>query len=610
MALDSKRISLGLTEQQRRIVEAPIQARQLVLGGAGTGKTHVVVERIAHLIAAFDLAPASELLVLSFTRAVVRELTERVALGEGELRLIRPVTFDSFATRLLHGLGNGEAPLLWREAGYEGRIAAATSALRDGEDAAAVVASYQHVFVDEIQDLVGGRADMVLEILRHVDGFTALGDPAQAIYEYRVRGKAGATTSERFMSDLRSTYGDLSLVLLEEDFRTKHAHGELLVRVGEALRDPRQDDDAARDPLVEILGSLDHVGSFEDLPVALRGTRERTAVLCRTNAECLQVSELLFKQGVDHRFQYEATERVLPPWVAQLFSGVERRRWSSERLEKLIETRRAEGVHLPETDAVVRFLTDAVGDDCVELDVFRERAQRQALPGQLYGFEDVPIVVSTVHRAKGLEFDRVFFGAPPIGIPDDAPEELRVLYVALSRSRDDLWSFKPPSASLWHKPERLDDRWVKWPWNEPWKTLGWEVRPSDLDTVRPPGCGFAKTDAADLQRRLVQDLPRGKPVELELVHVRKSEEPIPFYAVVAEGQLVAETNEQFGEMLRRRLSRGREVRFPMLLSDVFVCGIQTAVGLSGEGEAAGLGVSGLWLRPRIAGLARVDWAAE
>jgi superfamily I DNA/RNA helicase len=602
---------MGLTDEQRAVVEAPIDSHQLVLGGAGTGKTHVLIERIGHLIEGEDVAPGSEMLVLSFTRAVVRELRGRVRMTEGQVRLVRPVTFDSFATRLLRELPDAEVPRLWREADYDGRIAAATSAIALGEEAQAILASYRHVFVDEIQDLVGVRADMVLEVLRHVGGFTVLGDPAQAIYEYQVRDKSASTTSDQFLQALRSEHPDITLVVLEDDFRSSHDYGELLAEVGSMLRDPRRDPNAASEPLIEILASLDHINSFGDLAVALRGTRDRTAVLCRTNAECLRISRLLFEHDVDHRLQQEATERVLPAWLAVLFRGVDRKKWSPRRLETLLETRRAEGVALPESEAVVRFLTDAVGDDSVDLDDFRERALRGVLPDYVHDVEDVPIVVSTVHRAKGLEFDRVFFGEPRNGVPADEIEELRVLYVALSRSRDDLWSFTAPNVALWHKPERLDDRWVKWPWNQPWKTLGWEVRPADVDAMRPPGGGVAKADVAAVQSRLAETLRRGTAVELRLVHVRKSEEPIPFYAVLLDDEIVGETNEHFGGMLRRRLRRGRDsdVRFPRQLANTFVSGVQTVVGSSGEGEAEGLGVSGMWLMPRIAGLSYIDWYA-
>jgi AAA domain/UvrD-like helicase C-terminal domain len=607
--LHSRLVPAGLTSLQLDVVQAPVDSRQLVLGGAGTGKTHVLVERIRHLIESDDVAPGSDLLVLSFTRAVVRDLRARLRLGEGLVRLVRPLTFDSFATKLLGEMPPGEAAPGWRDAGYDGRIAAATAAIRGSRHVPEALASCRHVFVDEIQDLVGVRADMVLEILPRVEGFTVLGDPAQAIYDYQLQGDPGATTSAEFLEGIVAAYKGLRTVVFDDDFRAAHPLGAAIAEIGATLRDPRRDTAGVHDALVDVLGALDHVGSFEDLPVALRGTHEPTAVLCRTNAESLRISQLLFEAGIDHRLQHEATERVLPAWLAGLFRGVDRKRWSERGLESLIAQRREENVRLPETTVVVRLLTDAVGDDTVDLDVLRERLRRGAVPDHIHEVDDVPIVISTIHRAKGLEFDRVFFGAPWNGIPEDDLEELRVLYVALSRSREDLWSFKAPKVANWHMYSRGgDERWVKAPWNERWKTLGWEIKPVDVDAMRPAGCGFAGADVAELQTKLTEQFRRGAEVELHLVHVRESEEPIPFYTVTVDGEIAGQTNEAFAEALRRRLGRARP-SFPPAMSTIFLTGVETVVGSATEGEAGGLGLSGLWLRPRIAGLATVDWHA-
>ena len=153
------------------------------------------------LIDGEDVAPGSEILVLSFTRAVVRELrvadaTERGTGAPGQTgRRSTPSR-----PGCLRELPESEVPPIWRDAGYDGRIAIATSAIAAGGEAATRSSrSYRHVFVDEIQDLVGVRADLVHEILRHVEGFTVLGDPAQAIYEYQVRDEPTATTSEQFL---------------------------------------------------------------------------------------------------------------------------------------------------------------------------------------------------------------------------------------------------------------------------------------------------------------------------------------------------------------------------------------------------------------------------
>src|SRR5436309_949402 len=82
MATDSS-VAEALTQDQLTATQALVDSKLLVLAGAGTGKTHVLVERIRHLVDSGDLAPGRELLVLSFTRAVVAELKRRLALSTG-----------------------------------------------------------------------------------------------------------------------------------------------------------------------------------------------------------------------------------------------------------------------------------------------------------------------------------------------------------------------------------------------------------------------------------------------------------------------------------------------------------------------------------------------
>src|SRR4051794_14523028 len=91
----------ALSTEQRSIVDAPLDARQLVLAGAGSGKTHVLVARLAELLENPAVQPGNEILVLSFTRAVVQELKRRLAQASDRSRLVKPMTFDSFSTRLL-----------------------------------------------------------------------------------------------------------------------------------------------------------------------------------------------------------------------------------------------------------------------------------------------------------------------------------------------------------------------------------------------------------------------------------------------------------------------------------------------------------------------------
>ena len=58
---------LNLNDEQLAIVEAAVDARLLVIAGAGQGKTEVVASRIDYLVKSDDLSASREILVLSFS---------------------------------------------------------------------------------------------------------------------------------------------------------------------------------------------------------------------------------------------------------------------------------------------------------------------------------------------------------------------------------------------------------------------------------------------------------------------------------------------------------------------------------------------------------------
>jgi DNA helicase-2/ATP-dependent DNA helicase PcrA len=64
------------TDEQMAIITAPL-GPQLVVAGAGSGKTMVIAARVVHAVACFDVAP-SAVLGLTFTNKAAGELAERV----------------------------------------------------------------------------------------------------------------------------------------------------------------------------------------------------------------------------------------------------------------------------------------------------------------------------------------------------------------------------------------------------------------------------------------------------------------------------------------------------------------------------------------------------
>ena len=180
-----------LNDDQLLVVEASVEDRLLVIAGAGQGKTEVVVSRIDTLVKEADLVPSEELLVLSFSRAAVSAVRTRLDLRDVAASNVR--TFDSFASLLL--LDAEIQP----EGSFDARIRRATRLLKESGKVPAPVESLRHVVIDEVQDLVGDRADFVLAILEKLDsdaGITALGDPLQGVYEFQLGDSYSQTTAE------------------------------------------------------------------------------------------------------------------------------------------------------------------------------------------------------------------------------------------------------------------------------------------------------------------------------------------------------------------------------------------------------------------------------
>lgn len=93
-----------LNEGQRAAVVAP-DGVQLVIAGAGTGKTKTLVHRVSWLLDQRRASPR-EIVLLTFTRRAAREMLDRAAnLVGNEAFAVRGGTFHSFAVQALRAYG-------------------------------------------------------------------------------------------------------------------------------------------------------------------------------------------------------------------------------------------------------------------------------------------------------------------------------------------------------------------------------------------------------------------------------------------------------------------------------------------------------------------------
>ena len=106
--MDVSHILDSLNEQQRNAVASPAN-NLLVLAGAGSGKTRVLVHRIAWLIEAEDISPFS-ILAVTFTNKAAREM-------RGRIEELRQQPTGGMWVGTFHGLAHRLLRSHWKEAG-------------------------------------------------------------------------------------------------------------------------------------------------------------------------------------------------------------------------------------------------------------------------------------------------------------------------------------------------------------------------------------------------------------------------------------------------------------------------------------------------------------
>ncbi|MEU0105870.1 UvrD-helicase domain-containing protein [Streptomyces sp. NPDC006251] len=615
-----------LTDEQRAVVELPWDTRLLVTAGAGSGKTHTVVRRLDALVGHEDpeeALDAGEILVLSFSRAAVRELRDRIARHGERARRVRVQTFDSWAYQLLDSAYPDEE---WGARSFDERIRAAADAITKGAMEAGEFGAPSHVVIDEAQDLVGDRRDLVETLLDRFQrscGFTVVGDSAQGIYGFQIEDpteRAGET--DRFFAWLRTSYDDLVELELTENFRAKSPEARTALALGARLRDvaasPDGPEAAASALHAELRDRLLDVPSLGDLAdeftlQTLKAYPDTCAILTRDNRQALAVSELLHEHGVEHALKRSLQDRPVPYWVAELLRRTESSTLTEARLVELLsEIPLPVGVDPQRCWRSLRAATRRTGRGLVDVAAVGRLVAEGRFPDELGDPETARLIVSTVHRAKGLEYDRVLLLSPP-SIAElrkthedlDVPAEARALYVAMTRAREDLYHVTGPDTSRIRR-HRPTGRWFLGGWKKH-ERYGIQVVPGDVHREQPPGSHDADMSAVETQAYLLEQVRPGDAVMFRRRHALPvGPDQSPPYDLFHRDRLIGEASER----LRRDLfavetiSRSWDVTWPAEIVGLRVDTLETVAGSTAAGANAGVGSHGVWIAPRITGIGR------
>ena len=309
------------------------------------------------------------------------------------------------------------------------------------ESLPAAKAKLQHIrylFVDEIQDLCGARARMVLKLASIVKASggatTFLGDPAQAIYDFDELEQKDLSSIE-FLQQLNGgNYTDAAPAQRIELLNYRRFDTpEMVSLVGRARAAMGKDGltpDGGR--IDQLLNEVDRT-RLAALP-ALPGIPGRRAILTRTNLEAYQIWKRCTDLGLHAELWRGANGAYWPGWLARLFLGFRQemmdvtfaiKRWNSHVAPYVTKT----------AEEAIQFLRDegACDGDVIDLRVLNHLISSGS-PNARTITGSSNLVVSTIHRSKGLEFDEVLLYQPWDNAAGNAGE-VRILYVAATRAR-------------------------------------------------------------------------------------------------------------------------------------------------------------------------------
>ncbi len=432
----------GKDPAQEAVIHAEADARIAVAAGPGTGKTWVACRRVSRLIA--DGVPASRIWMISFTRTAVVEIRQRIAAAledPGDAASVRIATLDSHAWSLQSGFATDAA----LTGSFDEGISRTVATLKSDPDAADYLGRLRHLVIDEGQDIVGVRQDLILAMVDAVDdrcGVTAFMDDAQAIYDFTEEARGKAMTGPTLGARMRDRgFQELALSRVHRTDCPKLRAIFTAVRsdvLDTAMRPERR----AERVLAEVV-RLAHGDAGEAKDFDIGAARSDALVLFRRRAEVLERSS--WAGEIPHRLRMSGLPQRIRPWLAALFWDWTAPLIGRSDFEALWHVRivGAAAIGAPQLDQAWSHVIEVAGQsaDTVELGRLRERLGRSAPPllfcSPEYG--DAGPVLGTIHASKGREADEVHLFLPPVDPDEDAPDqETRVAFVGATRARSKL----------------------------------------------------------------------------------------------------------------------------------------------------------------------------
>ncbi len=428
-----------LSERQRAIINDDESKHIVVVAGPGSGKTRVLVHKLAAMLTLEDVKH-EQLLMVTFSRAAATEFKMRLKdLIGNAANFVEIKTFHSYCFDLMGRIGNLQD--------LENVVRRAVEMIQNGDVEPERIAKSVLV-IDEAQDMDADEFNLVCALMAANDGMRviAVGDDDQNIYEFR-------GSDSKYMRRLVTDY-EARMYELVENYRSRQNLVTFSNAFAHCIKNRMKNHDIVA--VNKDGGSITTVsysmGNIEEPMIdhlAHHLSDSSVCVMAATNDEVFRILGLLLKRGIRAKLIQSNEEFSLYNlaevrcFLKLLSSDREQSQRSQspiiseDRWEQAKEQLRA------------RYGRSTCLENCMQMiSAFEEtypRKYRSDLEEfireshfeDFYKEEQGAVFVSTIHKTKGREFDRVYLLLNGFHAQQDA--ELRKLYVALTRTRNELY---------------------------------------------------------------------------------------------------------------------------------------------------------------------------
>ncbi|MEO6683186.1 MAG: ATP-dependent helicase [Ginsengibacter sp.] len=423
----------SLSPTQLEIIKDNESKHIAVLAGPGSGKTRVLVHKLASLLLMEDVKH-EQLLMVTFSRAAATEFKKRlISLIGNAAHYIEIKTFHSYCFDLLGRVGTLEKS--------DAILQTTIEKIKNGEVEANRITKTVLV-IDEGQDMNAEEFALINTLMEQNEEMRviAVGDDDQCIYEFR---GASSKYLEQLMTENKAVKHELI-----ENYRSKNNLVEFtngfVKNISHRLKEipiVAKHTDNGKIKLIRYQSEHLIVPLVEDISSArLAGT---SCVLTKTNDEALQITGLLLKMGMQakliqsnegfslqnlcevrfllNEINIDDDVKIISDEVwASVKSAVRKQFQKSSKLDvcnNLIK-------QFEESNSKTKYKSDLL--------VFVRESKLE----DFYSGSGETIFVATIHKAKGKEFDNIFILLENFHAATD--EARRQLYVAMTRAKHNL----------------------------------------------------------------------------------------------------------------------------------------------------------------------------